>query len=176
MLKGERKEIELSQSILVGSKGVLGQITGELEDHLIAINENTTEIQSNFEYLCEIDRKIEKLVERIDELSMIVKGKKEEKKAFDIKKLTKKEKEIFMAIYQLTEEKKEVTYKQIAKKICATESLVSAYVTSLIEKGIPIAKRYAGKIAKLTLNKAFRDVQAKQNIVGINSLLSYWIR
>ena len=177
MLKEELKERKLSQSILVGTKGVLGQLKDELEDHLVAINENTSEIQSNFEYLCEIDRKIEKLAERIDQLSLVLSdGKDKSEKKFDIQKLTKKEKEIFMVVYRLTEENGEASYREIAKKLCVSASLVSAYVTSLIEKGIPIAKRYVGKTAKLTLDKSFRDQQAKKNIVGLNSLLSYWIK
>ena len=45
-------------------KGVFSDVKEELEDHLTAINENTNEISANYEYLCEIDSKMDKLNER----------------------------------------------------------------------------------------------------------------
>ena len=40
------------------------QVRDEFEDHLIAVNENTNEIQANYELLCNIDQKMTKMVER----------------------------------------------------------------------------------------------------------------
>ncbi len=37
------------------------QIKDEFEDHLTAINENTNEIQANYELLCNIDQKLKGL-------------------------------------------------------------------------------------------------------------------
>jgi len=155
------------------------QIKDQFGDHLEAINENTNEVQSNFEYICELDRKIDKLSEKIDQLNMALrqqKGEPAEEKKFEIKQLTKKEKEVFHALYVLTEGRKYTTYKEIARRSCYSETLVSSYITSLIEKGIPVIKKYTNRTAYLNLGIDFREVQAKENIVGINTLLTNWVR
>lgn len=155
------------------------QIKEQFEDHLETINENTNEIHSNFEYLCELDRKIDKLSERIEELNNILRkqnGEKVEKKTFKPQPLTNKEKEIFYALYVLTENKRYTTYKEIAKRVSYSENLVASYITNLVEKGIPIAKKYANRIAYLGLDCEFRELQAKENIVGVNTILTHWMR
>ena len=48
------------------------QVKEQFEDHLESINENTNEIQGNFEYLCELDRKIDKLSEQVEQLNMLI--------------------------------------------------------------------------------------------------------
>ena len=45
-------------------KGAFLKIKKEFEEHLQAINENTNEIQSNYECLCEIEAKIDSAVDR----------------------------------------------------------------------------------------------------------------
>lgn len=158
---------------------VFEQIKEQFEDQLEAINENTNEIQSNFEYLCELDRKIDKLSERIDELNNILKQQKGEKpdvKSFKLQPLTLKEKEVFYALYILTENNRYTTYRDIAKRVSYSENLVASYITNLIEKGIPVAKKYANKVAYLGLDAGFREIQSKENIVGVNTLLTHWMR
>jgi len=155
------------------------QIEEQFEDHLEAINENTNEIQSNFEYICELDRKIDKLGEKIDQLAMLMRrqaGEDSGAKKFEIRPLTKKEKEVFYALYVLTEGRKFTTYREISKRVCYSESLVSSYITSLIEKGVPVIKKYANRTAYLSLGTEFREVQAKENIAGVNTLLTNWVR
>ncbi len=172
----KRGELELIKSQVGRS---FEQVKEQFEDHLEAINENTNEIQSNFEYLCELDRKIDKLSEKIEELNMLIRqqrGENTEKKTFTLKPLTKKEKEVFYAIYVLTEQRRYTTYKDIARRVCYSENLVASYVTSLIEKGVPLLKKYSKKTAYLTLDSEFRELQAKENIVGVNTLLTHWVR
>jgi len=155
------------------------QITDQFEDHLSTINENTNEIQSNFEYVCELDRKIDKLSEKLDELNMLLRkqnGEDTEKKTFEIQPLTKKEKEVFQAIYITTEGRRFTTYKEISRRVAYSENLISSYITSMIEKGIPVIKKYAGRTAYLGLCSDFRQVQAKENIVGVNTVLTNWVR
>jgi ribosomal protein S6 len=155
------------------------QIQEQFEDHLEAINENTNEIHSNFEYLCEMDCKIDKLAEKIDELNQFIReqrGEKVEKRKFEPRPLTKKEKEVFYALYVLTEGRRFTTYKEISRRACFSEELVASYVTSLIEKGIPVVKRYANRKAYIALDPEFREIQARENIVGVNTLLTHWVR
>jgi DNA-binding CsgD family transcriptional regulator len=97
-------------------------------------------------------------------------------KKFEIQPLTKREKEVFYALYVLTEEKRYTTYKAVARRACYSENLVASYITNLIEKGIPIVKKYANRTAYLSLNPDFREIQAKENIVGVNTLLTHWVR
>jgi len=171
-----------TQKLLLGSplvsvevfKEVISSLKEELDDHRLSINDNTDEIQSSFALLCELDKKIEKIAERLDELHLAVNGGKA-KKEFKITPLTNKEKEVFMALYSLGEVQPFVSYRQIAKKVRSSENLVASYITNLIEKGVPIIKKYDGGIAYIKLDDLFRQVQAKENLVGVNTVLSYWM-
>jgi hypothetical protein len=157
-------------------KLALQSVKGQFEEHLDAINENTNEIQSNFEYLCMLDKKIDKLTEKMEEFTMLL--KKEQgivDKEFKFLPLTKKEKDVFFALYVLCQEKEFVCYKDLSRHLCESEGLVSSYITNLVEKGIPIHKKYAGKVALLSLDQEFRQQQAKKNIVGLNTKLTHWM-
>ena len=172
-----REETVLSTTNIFQSKlnQTIEVIREELDDHRAAINENTTELLSNHEFLGELNEKFEKISERLDELTLLVKGKKEEK-VFEICPLTKREKDAFLGLYTLCQQYKFVTYKQLARKLSITVELATSYVTQLVGKGIPVLKKYQKSIAYLGLNKEFAQKQAKDNIVKLNHPLSYWIR
>lgn len=156
-------------------KGALDQIQEELEDHRHAINENTDEMQANYAHLAVLEEKMDKLHAKVEELILLVQGKQEEKKP-EIKQLTKREKEVFQAIYILGEGKPWVSYKQIARRLCTTDQLISGFVTNLIEKGVPIKKKRDSGMIFVQLDAVFRQRQAKDVVIGLNSLLSHWIR
>lgn len=166
---------KLQKELLVGfQSNSLSLIREQLEDHLAAINENTNEIQSNFEALCEINDKVEKLFERLDRIEGVLFGV-EQPVSYNIKPLSKKEKEVFLALYSLLEALPYATYEQLGRKLCLTEPLVASYITNLIAKGVPVRKRFLEKRAILTLDQKFKELQAKQNILGIDAQLSSWI-
>ena len=147
------------------------EVKDELNQYLVDINENTTEIQGNFEFLCDINGKIDKLCERMEKIELFL-GKTvgfevETTKEFTPKVLTKKEQEIFLYLYTLEEKKGTVTYKDIARAAGLPEDLVSSYMTNLIEKNIPIVKHYANGIPTFRLDKRFKQQQAKKNILGL---------
>jgi len=75
--------------------------------------------------------------------------------------MAKKEKEVFLAMYTLEEDKGTVTYTDISRRIAVPSELVQAYVTNLIQKGVPIVKRYISNVAYLKLDDNFKVVQAK---------------
>ncbi len=160
--------------MLLTEKGELStnisQVKDELEDHLTAINENTNEIQSNYEFLCGIDQKLNKLVERLDKMELFL-GKQgmeiEQKQQFKPIRLSKREQEVFLILYTLEEVKGPVTYLDIARKVCLTEDIVAAYISNMIQKGVPITKRYIANEAHLSLNPSFKALQAKENILQI---------
>ena len=147
------------------------RIKQELEDHLQAINENTNEISANYEYINSIERKIDRIIERIDEIQMSHEVRPAEtifKDNFDVKRLNKREQEVFLVIYTSEEEMGSITYRDIAERLRISEQLAGAYVTSLIEKGVPILKKYINSVPFLHLDPEFKTLQTKQNILQLS--------
>ena len=153
-------------------KGEFTKIKHDFEEHLQAINENTNEIAANYEYICELESKLDKLSERVDQIQMymgtnssIVIAKRNN---FEVKRLNKMEQEVFLVIYTLEEEKGSLTYWDIAKKLNISEQLAGSYITSMIEKGVPIIKRYINARPYLKLDPEFKTLQAKENILQLS--------
>lgn len=148
------------------------KIKHEFEEHLEAINENTNEIAANYEYICEIENKLDKLSERVDHIQMYLESQSgiyfAKKKEFDVKKLNRREQEVFLVIYTLEEETGSITYEDIAKKLGISEQLAGNYVTSIIEKGVPIIKRYVNSKPFIRLDPEFKTLQAKENILQLS--------
>ncbi len=148
------------------------EVREELDEHLYSINENTNEISSNYEYLCELDFKINKLSERIDQLQLFLEQnlgfKSAKKPKFEPKPLTNNEQDVFLVLYTLEEKKGAVTYEDICKRTGLSKDLVANYITRMIEKNVPIIKRYVNNHPYLRLDPQFKRAQAKENILGLN--------
>ena len=146
------------------------KIKNEMDEHLQAINENTNEIAANYEYICEIEKKLDRLSERLDYVQMHLEGSGlvANRKDFDVKRLNRREQDVFLVIYTLEEEKGSITYEDIACKLNISEHLAGNYVTSLIEKGVPIIKRYYNSRPHLRLDPEFKTLQAKENILQLS--------
>lgn len=155
-------------------KVVLSSVREQLDDHLTAINENTNEIASNFEALCEINEKLEKLFERLERVESFL-SISQSAPVFAVKPLSSREKELFMALYSLLEAVPYVGYQQLARKLCWTEPLVASYITNLIAKGMPVQKRFINNKVVLSLDPRFRDLQARKNILKVDARLTQWI-
>ena len=143
----------------------------ELDEHRESINQNTNEIQSSYEYLCKLDSKINKMAERIDELTMFIRQLQgQEQKKFVVSKLTRKEQEVFLVIYM----KDAVTIKDIGRKLGLTPELARCYVENLITKGVSIIKKRFGTDPEehLTIGPEFKALQTKENILEINEVVS----
>jgi len=147
-------------------------IKHELEEHLQAINENTNEITANYEYIGEIERKLDRLSERVDQIQMFLESKlampATQRNHFEVKRLNRMEQKVFLVIYTLEEEKSGVTYYDIAERLGISEHLAGTYVTSIIEKGVPILKRYINSKPYLRLEPEFKTLQAKENILQLS--------
>ncbi|MBS3125772.1 hypothetical protein J4211_06020 [Candidatus Woesearchaeota archaeon] len=154
---------------------VLDHMREELDDHRLAINENTTELSATNEFLNELNRRLDRITERIDDLTLCVKGVQSDSK-FELQSLSGKEKEVFHALYILTETQPYVSYEQLARKTLLTKELVMNHVTGMIQKGVPVLKRYDGSVVFLKLDPMFRELQAKKNVIGLNALLTGWLR
>ena len=149
-------------------KKAFSKVKEELSNHLETINENTNEIQANYEYICEINSRIDKLNEKIDDIQVMLskivntKIKKQYDEKFFVEPLTINEKQVFKVIYAAD---KKLKYSDIAKQTNMSQSLVRTYVTNLIEKGVPITKEYVQGKPLIALNLEFKELQAKKNLV-----------
>ena len=151
-------------------KLALSRINEEFEDHLDSINENTNEIQANYDYLCEIDNKIEKISEKLEEIQLVLSkmtGKKLEMQAPEsfIKPLTKAEQQIFLVLYT---SEKPISYMELSKNLNISLTLIREYVANFIGKGIQIQKTYIKGRPHVMLDKKFKDLHAKKNLVKID--------
>jgi hypothetical protein len=152
----------------VSLRSAFTKIKAEFDEHREAINENTNEIQSNYEYLCKLDAKIDKLSERIDELTLFLQ-QKTETPHYNISPLTTREKEVFVALYSSHDA---LTYKEIGRKTGLSENLVTCYIANLVMKGVPVQKRYVNTEVNVFLEPAFKELQLRENIVGISEAVS----
>ncbi len=149
------------------------KIKQEFADHLDAINANTNEIQVNYEQLCRLEGKVDKLSERMEEMTIMLSQLFNEEiqnpeEQYDVDRLTKKEQEIFLLIY----DEEETSYENLARRGGYTKSLIIAYTANLIAKGVPILKKYENNKVKLYIDKQFKEMQTKHNILNISECIS----
>lgn len=171
-MESEKKRV-LSASFNITQQlhAAFSEIKEKFEDHLTAINENTNEIQANYEYLCELDAKMEKINERLDQIQMFLGShgfEAEEKPVFNIDPLTKSEQEVFLVLYTLDGTKDHITYADVAKRTGLTEELAMGYIDSMIGKGVPINRQHRQHRTLLKLNPYFRTMQTKENILKLD--------
>lgn len=154
------KEIE------AGLRNSFKRVKDELEDHLHAINENTEEIQCIYEFLGEIENKLDKLNEKIEQVQLVL-GKLEVPvdAALKIKPLTINERQVFLAIYAA---ESPISYEDLAKQLNYSSTLTKTYVQNLIDKKIPVIISFVDGNPHLSLEKSFKELQAKENIVGLD--------
>jgi len=152
------------------------KIRNEMNDHLTAINENTNEIQTNYEQLYSIENKYDRLSERLDEMQLLlnslVGNTVQKSESFSIRPLSKREKEVYQVLSTIQENKGRVTYEDISRRTGLTPTLVITYLTAMIHKGIPLIKRYINNIAFISIDEQFRNYQIKYNIIGVDQHIS----
>ena len=151
-------------------KNSFAKIREELEEHLQSINESTAEIGQNHQYSCELESKMDKLAERLDHMELFLKqmGYGAGQATFHVQPLSNDEKRVFVAVYAIEEEKGHVTYADVSSALLMDLQLVAGYVAGLMEKGVPLVKRYVNNVAYLKLDSDFKQLQAKENILGID--------
>jgi len=150
-----------------GVKKAFDAVKEEFNVHLDTINQNTSEVQKIYDYLAEIDSKIEKLNERIDGLQMNINPEMTENQ-FNVE-LTHREQEVFVVLYAAQEK---ITMSEIAKRLGFTDEMVNRYVYNLISKGIPILKQFTKKGMNIYLDLKFKEMQARKNILKIDESIS----
>ncbi|MBU1976230.1 MAG: hypothetical protein KKG59_07550 [Nanoarchaeota archaeon] len=139
----------------------------EFDMHLDTINQNTDEIQQNYEYLAQIENKIDKLVERMDAIEMSMARSSGKLPANKIN-LTHREQEIFIVLYSSPDR---ITRKMISQRLGFTEDMVDAYLGNIIAKGVPVLKQIVDGNTHFFLDHDFRQMQAKQKIIPISETI-----
>lgn len=158
------------------SRRAFSKIKREFNDHLEAINENTNEIQSNYEFLVRLENKVDKIEQNLVDINRFIAQFRSqnvyylddmETNSFTIDPLTDEEKRVFKVLYELEAEEIKVTYKKLADTLGVGTSIVREYVLALIEKGVPIMKRYMNQQVYLALEPQFKICQTKHNVVKL---------
>ena len=161
MFSSDKKSNEWN-SLISRLRSSFKSVKNELSDHLEAINQNTGEIQSTNGFLAELDAKINKLSERLDELELVINPKKS---VFKDIKLTPREQEVFMVLYI----NKNLSLTDISKRLGFTVDMVNMYVLNLICKGVPVKKELVNnEVLVFNIDSEFKDLQARRNILNID--------
>ena len=138
------------------------KIRQALEEHLSAINENTTEIQALFDYIQEMEVKMEKLSQRLDALQLtqnpIV------SKPF-ISPLNQAERKVFLVLYT---EEQALTYEEVAVKSGTHVAVVPETISTLGTKGVPLIRSFYNDQLFFKLDPQFKELQAKENLVNLS--------
>jgi predicted nuclease with TOPRIM domain len=132
-----------------------------LDEHLSSINENTSEIQSLFEYLQSVESKLEKLNKRLDALQL----SNETPLKIEIKPLNHLEKKIFLVLYT---EETPLSYQEISLKSQIPLAIVSDTLSNLSNKGIPLQRKMFNNQIFLKLEPNFKEIQAKENLINLS--------
>ena len=142
-------------------------VKNEFEEHLDGINRNTEEIQALFGHLQDVEEKIDKLTERLDEMQFSLRPKA----SFPIEDLalSTREQEVFTVIYLASEP---LALDDIAKKLGLTVAMVHNHVYRLMSKGIPLIHEFIDDKFSIKLDSQFKDLQMRKNILKIEESVS----
>ena len=138
------------------------KVRQQLEEHLSAINENTSEIQALFDYLQDIETKMDRLAQRLDQLQLGQENQVEKKM---ITSLNQIEKKVFLALYT---EETPVSYKEIAVKANLPLALIPECISSLCDKRIPFQRSFYNDTLFLKLDPQFKEAQARENLINLS--------
>lgn len=152
--KNSSKSLDLNKN--------LSRIHEVLEEHRSAINENTEEIQSLFDYLNEVEMKLEKLTQRLEQFQLRV-GHTEEK--VQLAPLTQLERKVFLVLYT---EEMPLSLKEIVERSEFSPDFVRECVSSLIKKGIPLQRSFLNEQVFIRLDHKFKELQAKENVINLS--------
>ena len=131
--------------------------------HLDSINQNTNEIQSNYEYMADMEAKVNKLSEKVDEIQIQL-NPHFYSNALDEVRLSRREQEVFLGIY--TEEDR-VSMPELARKLGIAPEMCDSVVTNIRAKGIPVVRQLVEEEIHVSLDYTFKDLQARKNVLKL---------
>jgi DNA-directed RNA polymerase specialized sigma subunit len=142
----------------------LKKVRQALEEHLNSINDNTTEIQSLFDYLQEVEVKLEKISQRLDQVQMSTEAQPIAVKPA-VAPLTQMEKKVFLTLYT---GEMPLSYREISERSGVAPSIVHECISSLVSKGIPLVRSFCNDQMFFKLEPLFKEVQAKENLINLS--------
>lgn len=148
------------------------KIKEEKDEHLESINQLTSELQTAFEYISELENKHDKLKENIDEL-MIFKNSilLDDKSHFSNITLSLEEQKLFLTLYVFGE-KEPLSQNFIIKKLDINDNSFRLLLSSLLDKKIPITRERIGSEWYFNIDSRFREMQSKEKIIQIHDSVS----
>jgi hypothetical protein len=121
----------------------------EMEDHLVAINENTDELKSHSDFMNELDRRIEALNEKIESVHLMLMQSMGSS-------LNENEKKILNVLDRSTSL---LSCKDIAFSAAVSELFVKAHLFSMICKGIPLKEKVIDSQSYFELERKTSSIQ-----------------
>lgn len=148
------------------------KIKEERDEHLESINQLTSELQTAFEYISDLENKYDKIKENIDEL-MIFKNSilLNDKSHFSNIVLSLEEQKLFQTLYVFGE-KEPLSENFIIKKLDLNDTSFRLLLSSLLDKKIPITKERIGNEWYFNIDLRFRDMQTKEQLIKVHESVS----
>jgi hypothetical protein len=148
------------------------KIKVERDEHLESINQLTSELQSAFEYIIDLEKKYEKLKEITDEL-MIFKNSLllNDKSHFSNISLTLDEQKLFLIMY-VYGEKEPLSWDSMKKRLDVSDETLGYLLSSLLDKKIPITREKISSEWYFNVDPRFRELQSKEKIIQIHDSVS----
>ncbi|MBW2971762.1 hypothetical protein KY359_01875 [Candidatus Woesearchaeota archaeon] len=140
------------------------RIRQDLEEHFEAINANTNEQEIQNSFICEIDNRLNKVEEKVDELHFLLKQLVLRAKLSV--ELSKDEQRVFLILYT---HEKFMKPDEIGLKAFLEKELVEEALTSMMDKGLPFEREILDGAVYFRMNKDFKLRQAKESIIKIDA-------
>lgn len=141
-----------------------GAIREEMDEHRQSINENTEELQEHGKALDELEQKLDALSEQLGKLSASLDELK--RRPANSFTLSTDEQKVFLVLYAT--EHSPLNPSGIMLRTKLSSLAVKAAIFSLINKGIPIVEKAIDGQSYFSLDKKFRERQAKEKIVSVD--------
>ena len=165
MSKKDIKELQREvKNINAGVSMAFRKVGEEFTEHLDTINANTYEISALTQMMYVLEEKIDKLNERIDELT-VTKSTPQKDFSNIVFNLTVREQEVFVILYT---SERFLSLKELSRSVGQTTDNTEIILKRLVSKHIPIIKEISSKEPFYALEPHFKQLQAKQNLVKLN--------
>jgi hypothetical protein len=161
--RGNREE-NFSFEELNQLKCDMAKLRDDVEEHFDAINGNTREIEIQNNFICEIDNRLTKMEEKMDEIHFIM--KQLVNRARLSVELSKDEQRVFLILYT---HDKFIKTSRICEKAFLDKPVVDDALSSMMDKGIPLERDILNGEACYRMENAFKLRQAKEDIIQIDS-------
>lgn len=153
-------------------KEAFKKLKEERDEHLESINQLTSELQTSFEYISELENKYEKLKEITDELQIFMNSMLlSDKSHFSDISLTLEEQKLFLTLY-LFGEKEPLSWTYLTKKLDLNDNGLRLLLSSLLDKKIPITKEKISSEWYFNIDSRFRELQTREKIIQIHDSVS----